>query len=97
MFFFSLCGDHRDLHVLTHSFPTRLSSDLAPPGNVRRPPCGEYRRPPSSMDRSCGNAPVSVVVTQDSHADGCWESEHCRTAKVEVPVTLTAKIGRAHV
>src|SRR3546814_5048841 len=21
-------GDHRDLHVLTHSFPTRLSSDL---------------------------------------------------------------------
>src|SRR3546814_4458663 len=30
----SLCslscnGDHRDLHVLTHSFPTRRSSDLA--------------------------------------------------------------------
>src|SRR3546814_19173811 len=22
-------GDHRDLHVLTHSFPTRRSSDLA--------------------------------------------------------------------
>src|SRR3546814_13233510 len=32
MFFFVcffLCyGDHRDLHVLTHSFPTRRSSDL---------------------------------------------------------------------
>src|SRR3546814_4254614 len=28
MFFFSLYGDHRDLHVLTHSFPTRRSSDL---------------------------------------------------------------------
>src|SRR3546814_12414283 len=27
-FFFSWCGDHRDLHVLTHSFPTRRSSDL---------------------------------------------------------------------
>src|SRR3546814_15079246 len=27
-FFFSCCGDHRDLHVLTHSFPTRRSSDL---------------------------------------------------------------------
>src|SRR3546814_7090925 len=23
-----MCGDHRDLHVLTHSFPTRRSSDL---------------------------------------------------------------------
>src|SRR3546814_11164550 len=28
-FFFSLFGDHRDLHVLTPSFPTRRSSDLA--------------------------------------------------------------------
>src|SRR3546814_11930967 len=25
---FELYGDHRDLHVLTHSFPTRRSSDL---------------------------------------------------------------------
>src|SRR3546814_9220017 len=31
-FFFSLYGDHRDLHVLTHSFPTRRSSDLAVDG-----------------------------------------------------------------
>src|SRR3546814_6062305 len=27
--FVSRYGDHRDLHVLTHSFPTRRSSDLA--------------------------------------------------------------------
>src|SRR3546814_20873081 len=26
--FFERYGDHRDLHVLTHSFPTRRSSDL---------------------------------------------------------------------
>src|SRR3546814_11754022 len=26
--FFSCAGYHRDLHVLTHSFPTRRSSDL---------------------------------------------------------------------
>src|SRR3546814_14453737 len=26
--FFYCYGDHRDLHVLTHSFPTRRSSDL---------------------------------------------------------------------
>src|SRR3546814_14385276 len=29
MFFFYVSGDHRDLHVLTHSFPTRRSSDLS--------------------------------------------------------------------
>src|SRR3546814_3657294 len=28
LFFFEGDGDHRDLHVLTHSFPTRRSSDL---------------------------------------------------------------------
>src|SRR3546814_14666755 len=28
-FFFKGYGDHRDLHVLPHSFPTRRSSDLA--------------------------------------------------------------------
>src|SRR3546814_10850037 len=28
LFFFYLYGDHRYLHVLTHSFPTRRSSDL---------------------------------------------------------------------
>src|SRR3546814_15748916 len=27
-FFFEGYGNHRDLHVLTHSFPTRRSSDL---------------------------------------------------------------------
>src|SRR3546814_19840667 len=30
-FFFEGSGDHRDLHVLTHSFPTRRSSDLTLP------------------------------------------------------------------
>src|SRR3546814_12461073 len=28
LFFFRGYGDHRDLHVLTHSFPTRRSADL---------------------------------------------------------------------
>src|SRR3546814_14333007 len=28
IFFFYCYGDHRDLHGLTHSFPTRRSSDL---------------------------------------------------------------------
>src|SRR3546814_11168012 len=32
---FSRYGDHRDLHVLTHSFPTRRSSDLMKPAARR--------------------------------------------------------------
>src|SRR3546814_4842428 len=35
MFFFIGSGDHRDLHVLTHSFPTRRSSDLGAFGSRR--------------------------------------------------------------
>src|SRR3546814_20278036 len=37
LFFFKGYGDHRDLPVLTHSFPTRRSSDLRPcrTGSVR--------------------------------------------------------------
>src|SRR3546814_12863867 len=34
-FFFYLCGDHRDLHVLRTSFPTRRSSDLRGPISPR--------------------------------------------------------------
>src|SRR3546814_20278033 len=33
-FLFVRYGDHRDLHVLTHAFPTRRSSDLARPPRV---------------------------------------------------------------
>src|SRR3546814_6001808 len=48
-FFFECYGDHLDLHVLTHSFPTRRSSDLTllplgAPGLV--PPCILHRRFP---------------------------------------------------
>src|SRR6059058_2064273 len=32
LFFFQSHGDHRALHVVTHSFPTRRSSDLLLPG-----------------------------------------------------------------
>src|SRR3546814_15918540 len=34
--FFELTGDNRYLHVLTHSFPTRRSSDLLPQRLDRR-------------------------------------------------------------
>src|SRR3546814_5727070 len=35
LFFCEGCGEHRDLHVLTHSFPTRRSSDLHRPYLLR--------------------------------------------------------------
>src|SRR3546814_16464007 len=34
LFFFSCYGDHRERHVLTHSFPTRRSSDLSGTNSV---------------------------------------------------------------
>src|SRR3546814_10153287 len=34
MCFFEIYGDHRDLHVLTHAFPTRRSSELGESGAV---------------------------------------------------------------
>src|SRR3546814_1994612 len=33
--FFEWYGDHRELHVLTHSFPTRRSSDLQMPRPIK--------------------------------------------------------------
>src|SRR3546814_12530126 len=37
VFFFECYGDHRDLHVLTHSFPTRRSSDLPGSAGAQQP------------------------------------------------------------
>src|SRR3546814_16054313 len=49
MFFVECCGDHRDLHVPTHSFPTRRSSDLLGGPQI---PGGQQRRPRLHLSRS---------------------------------------------
>src|SRR3546814_1191219 len=50
-FFFEGVGDRRDLHVLTHSFPTRRSSDVS-----------EWPSPPKLPTGSWGStAPVPPV------------------------------------
>src|SRR3546814_14797696 len=47
-FFFELCGDHRDLHVRTHSFPTRRSSDL----DVRAVESGDHEEVRPELGRT---------------------------------------------
>src|SRR3546814_9446134 len=51
VFIFYGYGDHRDLHVLTHSFPTRRSSDL-------------YKLPPRFASRACrgGSRMIRFVI-----------------------------------
>src|SRR3546814_17720338 len=44
LFFFYRYGDHRDLHVLTHSFPTRRSSDLPYAAHFFQAIAAEHRR-----------------------------------------------------
>src|SRR3546814_11360153 len=46
-FFFECYGDHRDLHVLTRSFPTRRSSDLLARRH-RTPTCERRRAQPGA-------------------------------------------------
>src|SRR3546814_3307976 len=50
IFFVSGFGTHRDLHVLTHSFPTRRSSDLAPVSAMMR------RLPMRRASSACASA-----------------------------------------
>src|SRR3546814_1105920 len=53
VFFFGGCGDHRDLHVLTHSFPPRRSSGLrSPAGPARR----AALRPAQGFSTRCNRA-----------------------------------------
>src|SRR3546814_9878139 len=52
VFFFDLYGCHRNLHVLTHSFPTRRSSDLY--RNGRSSACSGCDDDPFASDRQPG-------------------------------------------
>src|SRR3546814_12285083 len=59
VFFVYSYADHRDLHVLTHSFPTRRSSDLRRSRPRRHSPGSgriQRRAAPSAWRLACGAA-----------------------------------------
>src|SRR3546814_16577525 len=60
-FFYCYC-DHRDLHVLTHSFPTRRSSDLTSPTRPRvrtAATTGKCSTPPRPDRGTCSGSATS--------------------------------------
>src|SRR3546814_18241678 len=59
--FFDLYGDHRYLPVLTHSFPTRRSSDLLREGKMAKFYVQEFK---------CGNGNTTFYGEQTEHNHG---------------------------
>src|SRR3546814_12763286 len=88
--FFEGSGHHRDLHVLTHSFPTRLSADLAAMDAVA------YRQPRLAAG---GENPVTLPGDASIHRQtpsplmtmGLWH--HGKAVTVQSSVRMA--IGRA--
>src|SRR3546814_16381680 len=75
-------GDHRDLHVLTHSFPTRRSSDLLV-GGIR------------DLLEEHGHAP-EIWVTETGYSTWRWD-EARQVDRFLDAGAAPAEIGRAHV
>src|SRR3546814_15939866 len=73
LLFFECYGDHRDLHVLTHSFPTRRSSDLSPHRNA------PTAMPPVSADECRA---IARPATQRG-ADNCTATENSDTSSID--------------
>src|SRR3546814_9429265 len=91
-FFFECYGDHRDLHVLTHSFPTRRSSDLsaglgsavssADPAELRRELHRAHRFPRGGSQgvRSEEHTSELQSLMRKSYAVFCLKKKHPSTS-----------------
>src|SRR3546814_14964622 len=96
LFVFYLLGDHRDIHVLALSFPTRRSSDLRLP---RRPLRGRtaatsYTSPVKAYKgRTDQSAAVAAGQRSRNRVIDCWSGTRSRRYSRWV----RAKIGSAHV
>src|SRR3546814_6084735 len=73
--FCSVSSDHRDLHVLTHSFPTRRSSDLT----SAIPCCSGSRRTParraSATGTASGTSGTAAAWARRTRGREAWRSE----------------------
>src|SRR3546814_13401035 len=100
LFFFYGYGDHRALHVLTHSFPTLRSSDLNEPLElVRRLLCGT--EPINPRDGELAHR--GVVMIDPFPNDAVFvDPREIKDSLFQVAMQMFAalmnqEIGRAHV
>src|SRR3546814_19783254 len=95
-FVFKIHVDHRDLHVLTHSFPTRRSTDLLLPPEIQR-----MADSPNMDDRNAAFMemaridPKRAFQIQSDARDASLERLKGGQEALRIAASRLAKIGRA--
>src|SRR3546814_14482420 len=92
-FFFERYSDHRELHVLAHSFPTRRSSDLVDAAGFAA--AGGLKRELSAVRRIQRSRIVAAVIGHQQGGAAALAG-HAPDAAVG-DEDDAAEIGRAHV
>src|SRR3546814_10893049 len=94
--FFNLYGNHRDLHVPTHSFPTRLSSDLHHEDLQARRAVAEQEDRRCRPHRRYGL--VRLHARPRFRCPAVTSTAIARTGEAPgTPMATRTEIGRAHV
>src|SRR3546814_1377754 len=95
-------GDHRDLHGLTHSFPTRRSSDLSEisgRAGAGRPVGSSGKRDPIVSTGACRRATMALASTTAIRKPG-RRGAHFRRAMMSVrepaPIARVANRSEEH-
>src|SRR3546814_13776725 len=88
--FFECDGDPRGLHVLTHSFPTRRSSDLS--GGVA---AGERRKSPSPSPGAKRPLPLSPSAGLARKGNPASSPSLCKKKKRKEKKKRTERNGRS--
>src|SRR3546814_14783406 len=91
-FFFELYGDHRDLHVLTHSFPTRRSSDLDTRDGKDYSANATYE-----IDSESTDFRISGFYVRTDRSETERSFEYDDPTAITGPLPAGNQIGRAHV
>src|SRR3546814_16918197 len=99
--FVEVDGDHRDLHVLPHSFPTRRSSDLFDDNRLLPLLYGEHDKHLAQIERKLGIS----LISRGNHLAISGPSDSTDVARVALRKLyrdlkrghVVDEIGRAHV